>query len=376
MSLPADFFAEFAPVDKTQWLAQIAKDLKGKALDDLYWNLVDDLRVDPFAHADDQPEPPYPLCTTPIPWAINEDIAAADPLTANRQALEALAFGAESLQFSVALLENLPPLLEGIHLDYIEVHFRGAAATDSPAALLHTLAKVAQTQHLATARLRGTLYCDPLQQPVPVDWRYWSELFDYAQAEFPGYRTLSIACPYDREHPVGSLCRLLQHAITYFQQGAERGIAPAQLARQLQLEVYIGQTYYLEIARLRALRLLWLNVLEAWKLPLEYPVVDVRFAPEVYTDDLYTNMVRATTMAMSAVIGGAHRLTVLPYDAGREHLAQYPQAFGRRMARNVQHLLKLESGFAELADPAAGSYFLEKLTAQLAERVWERLVQV
>jgi methylmalonyl-CoA mutase len=75
-------------------------------------------------------------------------------------------------------------------------------------------------------------------------------------------------------------------------------------------------------------------------------------------------------MSMSAVLGGADRLTVLPYDAGREAQATYPQAFSRRMARNVQHLLKMESGFDQLADPAAGSYYIETLTRQLAERAW------
>lgn len=132
----------------------------------------------------------------------------------------------------------------------------------------------------------------------------------------------------------------------------------------------LGKSYFFEIAKIRAFKLLWLNVLKGWGAPLRHPVVETRFQAEAYTDELYTNMIRATTMAMSAVLGGADRLTVLPYDAGREHQASYSPAFSRHIARNVQHLLKMESFFSEIPDPAAGSYYIEQLTQQLAARAW------
>ena len=72
-----------------------------------------------------------------------------------------------------------------------------------------------------------------------------------------------------------------------------------------------------------------------------------------------------------SAVASSSRLTVLPYDAGRETQAAYPQAFSRRIARNVQHLMKMESALDEVADPAAGSYYIETLTRQLAERAWE-----
>ncbi len=122
---------------------------------------------------------------------------------------------------------------------------------------------------------------------------------------------------------------------------------------------------------MRAFKLLWLHILKVWNAPLTLPATAVHFNIDAYTDDLYTNMIRATTMAMSAVLGGADRLTVLPYDAGREASAQYPPAFGRRIARNVQHLLQLESGLGDIPDPAAGSYYIETLTRQLAEAAWK-----
>jgi methylmalonyl-CoA mutase len=165
---------------------------------------------------------------------------------------------------------------------------------------------------------------------------------------------------------VGSLRR----ANTYLSKLSERGIAPSEVAAALQFSDSVGKSYFYEIARLRAFKLLWFNVLNAWGIPLQSPCVAVQFQPEAYTDELYTNMVRGTTMAMSAVMGGAARLSVLPYDAGRETQSERSAAFSRRIARNVQHLLKMESSLHEIADPAAGSYYIERLTHQLAEQAW------
>lgn len=104
---------------------------------------------------------------------------------------------------------------------------------------------------------------------------------------------------------------------------------------------------------------------------LKSPVVHASINSESYSDNLYSNMISGTTAAMSAIMGGVDRLTVLPYDSGRESVATYPKAFSRRIARNVQHLLKLESNLHELNDPAAGSYYIEHLSAKIAEKAWQ-----
>lgn len=380
MSLPSDFFAEFPSVSKTQWLERIAKDLKGKPLDDLYWHLNETVTVDPFGHADDQPAPPAPLHADAGTWAINEDIAPGTPADANRQALEALAFGAESVHFPLAEADvpgQLEAILHRIYLDYIGVHFRGEGVAAGPAAVLAALGSIAEEQGIPTKNLRGSLCYDPAAERLP-DWRYLSELLQYAHANFPGFRCITVNGASEHRGAAGAtdeLAAMLQRGAQYIEQSAAHGLNLAEVAAQIQFSLSVGKSYFVEIAKLRAFKLLWLHVLKTWNIPLEYPVLDVRFAPDAYTDDLYTNMIRATTMAMSAVLGGADRLTVLPYDAGREEQAQYPRAFGRRIARNVQHLLKLESGFGAMPDPAAGSFYVEKLTAQLAETAWKKALQ-
>ncbi len=377
MSQPTDFFAEFPAVSKKQWLDRITRDLKGKPLEELHWQLSETLRIDPFAHAEDIAAPPAPLASAEPGWEINEDIETATPDAANRQALEALAFGAESVHFQPGATVELPQLLHRVHLDYISLQFGGKGVSDGPAALLSALGALAKDQGLGSTTIRGSLYYDPAAAAVP-DWRYAIDLLQFAQADYPGFRCLSIdgsTAFQGTAQVVDELAAVLQRGSVYLEQLTARGISAGLVANQMQFCFNIGTSYFVEIAKLRAFKLLWLNLLKAWDAPLNYPVLDVRFSPSIYTDDLYTNMIRATTMAMSAVLGGANRLTVRPYDAGRTAQAQYPQSFSRRIARNVQHLLKLESGFGALTDPAAGSFYIEKLTRQLAEAAWEKVMQ-
>lgn len=376
MNQPADFFAEFTPVSKEEWLARIAKDLKGRPLDDLYWHLNAEITVDPFGHADDWPAPPPPLFSGAGVWEINEDVEEPELVAANRQALEALQSGVGSLRFQVpaqrfsAIFQEL---LNGIYADHISLHFCGAGVQEGPAAVLAALKE--QAQGIPSKQLRGSLFYDPAADSGRLrDWRYVTDLLQYALAEFPGFRCITIDGHPEFGGPANTateLAGLLRRSQVYFENLTARGMHADQIAAQMQHSLYIGKSYFVEIAKLRAFKILWVNFLHAWGAAPVYPVQDVRFFPGDYTADLYTNMIRATTMAMSATLGGAQRLTVLPYDAGREAEAVYPRAFARRVARNVQHLLQLESGFGELADPAAGSYYLEKLTAQLASAAWQ-----
>ncbi|MBL7775354.1 MAG: hypothetical protein JNK89_05095 [Saprospiraceae bacterium] len=379
MSQSADFFAEFSPVSKAQWLEQIAKDLKGKPLADLHWQLDEKIAIDPFRHADDSPEPPLPLRSDPATWHISECIDAPDAPKANRQALEALAFGAQSLHFPLRTPQaaaELGLLLDRIRPDFIDLQFSGAGVDHGPAAVLSALAARAAAQGIEAGHLQGGLFYDLATASGNIqDWRYLADLLGYAQAELPGFRCITIdgrAGFAGTAATADELAALIRRGMAYFEKMQTRGVEPAALAGQIQFCLCVGPSYFVEIAKLRALQLLWMNVLKSWGAPPSLPALDVHFAPTAYTDDLYTNMIRATTMAMSAVLGGAQRLTVLPYDAGREAAAQYPSNFSRRIARNVQHLLQLESGFDALADPAAGSYYIENLTTQLAEAGWEK----
>jgi methylmalonyl-CoA mutase len=366
-----DLFSEFPPISKADWLRQIVKDLKDKPLEELNWS-SNGLVVSPFVHADDFGKAPESLSEQPNNWEICEDVRVGDPAVANRQALDALEGGAEGLCFWLDRpLEtaDFEQLLRNIHLDFIGLHFAGTAISENPGMILGLLENLAQQSGLSSTQLKGSLAYDPVPVSKIVDWRYLADLLEYARERFPGFKIIKVGVVEETELSV-----MIRNANTYLQKLSERGIPIADIAQVMQFTVPLGKSYFVEIARLRALKLLWFNLLNAWKAPIQPPLISVSFQPEAYSDDLYTNMIRATTMAMSAVQGGAGRLTVLPYDAGRETQASYPQAFGRRIARNVQHLLKMESALDAVADPAAGSYYLETLTRQLAEKAWGEFV--
>jgi len=370
-------FSEFPTISKEAWLSQISKDLKDKTLDDLSWKLAEGLTVDPFAHADDFPVPPAPLMTAVKPWEISEDILVGDPATANRTALDALEGGVQGICFRLngsVDADAVAQMLEGIYLDFIGLHFAGAGVEANPGIILSHLSQVAGSKGLKTGQLRGSLAYDPALHNKIVDWRYLADLLQFTAESFPQFSIISVSSDADSS-PVTDIVSLLRQGNLYLEKLSERGISPGLAAAHMHFSMSIGKSYFYEIAKMRAFKLLWLHVLKAWNAPLVLPVTAVHFREEVYTDEIYTNMIRATTMAMSAVLGGADRLTVLPYDAGREANAAYPPAFGRRIARNVQHLLQLESGFGEMPDPAAGSYYIEKLTQQLAAKAWKEFNQ-
>lgn len=365
-----DFFSEFPPVGKEEWLWQIAKDLKGKQLEALDWQIGDDLSITPFAHADDFVEPPAPFFSEPNDWEICEEVLVKDVLAANRQSLEALEGGVEGLQF--VLEENLDSiaferLFAGVHIDFIGLHFAGPGLEQNPGAVLGNLERLAKQKNIPTEKLLISLGYAPASKTGIVDWRYLVDLVHFAKEKFPQSRLVTVPIP----SSVEGLAAALKNGNLYLKMFAARGLSVADVADTIQFSIAVGKSYFYEIARVRAFKLLWLNVLKAWGAPLRYPVVEARFQPEAYSDELYTNMIRATTMAMSAVLGGADRLTVLPYDAGRGAVATYSPAFSRRIARNVQHLLKMESFLSEIPDAAAGSYQIENLTRLLAGKAWE-----
>ncbi len=369
-------FSEFPAVTKDEWLQKISKDLKDRPLEDFFWTLTDGLKVDPFAHSDDFPIPPQPLNIGAHTWEICEDIPVSDPAAAQQLAMAALEGGAEGLCFwleSPVDADVFTRMLDGVHLDFIGLHFAGAGLEANPGLVLSQLSQIAATRGLKTAQLRGSLAYDPALHHERVDWRYLVDLLQFASENFPKFFMITVRAASDAT-PVDDLVSLLRQGQLYLQKMSERGMAPEQALAHMQFSIPIGSSYFYEIAKIRAFRLLWLHLLKAWNAPLQFPFVAAHFRAEQYTDNIYTNMIRGTTMAMSAVIGGAGRLTVLPYDAGRQAMATYPPSFGRRIARNVQHLLKMESGLDGLSDPAAGSYYIEKLTLQLAAAAWKRFV--
>jgi methylmalonyl-CoA mutase len=358
---------DFQHTSKADWLAQITRDLKGQSADSLQWAWAEGLTFDPLVCADDEGHLFQRHYLPSEGWSVCESVTDIDAGTANRAALTALESGANALSFLVDDRTDLSTLLQGIYLDFVSLHFSGDAA---PAALLSRLSDYAATQSLSLQQLKGSIRFDPAlhaaQQPF-TDWRYAAELVQWAAQHAPQWQVITLAQGPDLG-AVAALSDLLRRGNECLRQLQQQGVEPAIAARSIGFQWHIGPLYFVEIARLRAFRLAWLNVLKGWQVPVAAPSIAIEFDAHAYNSDVYVNMVRATSMALSAVVGGARRITVAPFDQYQP--TERPPAFGRRIARNVLHLLQLESGLQAVGDPSSGSYYIEQLTTQISQRIW------
>ena len=322
------------------WLAQLEKDLKGKPLSSLDWEVEPGISLKPFYTRGDSVPP-----TLPIPnesaggnaWRICERLDATEAAAANAQALDALSSGADMLWLDLpkgASGGHLERLLREIHLSYIFTVFHTEDVTG-----------------IATLLPDQSEPFEGIFVPREGNAALWS---DGRPGIFLDGRHLGAQAP---SVQLGTLLAAARKSIQTWQgEGRAENLPESTL-----VAFSVGDHYLVEIGKLRAFKALWLRLMREAGLPERLPHLHVETTNA--HEDPHTNMVAAATQALSAVTAGTHSLSVRPANNGSD-------AFHRRIARNVQHLLQLESGLDRVADPAAGSYFLEKLTEELAQRAW------
>jgi len=167
------------------------------------------------------------------------------------------------------------------------------------------------------------------------------------------------------------LAHILKVASEYFETLMEGNLSAGTIHHQFHVSLSVGTSFFVAIAKIRAFKLLWLNLAKAYGVDHgSVPPIHIRTAAEEQMTDTNTNMIRTTTQAMSAVMGDIQRLTVTPADS----FGGDSTDFTRRIARNVQHLLKYESHLDHVIDPAKGSYYIEHMTKQFAEIAWGKFV--
>ncbi len=371
-----NLFASFPLVSKTEWLEKVKKDLKGRPWSDLQWSLNEDLLIDPFYHADDLVEtrPPLDAQKTANDWEIAERIALneLDYKTANEVALAGLMGGTEALQFDLVDLpsqSDVEILLQGIELTYISVHFRWKNGLSDPLTFLNNFVAVAGQKGVNTTTLSGSV-C------FGGDWDFTTEAtkewMNLVQTALPLFKIKTIDVVQTADTIIYELAQAIQQG-SYFLEKLDHQDSAARINKSMQFAVYLDCSYFLSIASIRALKLLWANVLKAYEVKTPVPLtIEAHLLGDSQTEDQHDNMIQATTQAMSAVLAGVDRLTILPANSKTETATD----FTRRIARNVQHLLKMETYLDRVVDPAAGSYYIEELTQQLAQAAWKRFQEL
>lgn len=306
-------------------------------------------------------------------WDVRQRHTAAD----NTAVLADLENGVTSLWLAVGEggipVASLAGVLDGVYLDLAPVAL-DAGRDVEPAA--RELLRLYEERGVAKDAARGTLGADPLGYEARTgrtyDFAPVAGLARLCAEEYPGLRALTVdALPY---HEAGGsaaqeLGASLATGVTYLRLLTEAGLSVEQALRQLEFRYAATADQFLTIAKLRAARRLWARVAEVSGAPragaqLQHVVT----SPVMMTRrDPWVNMLRTTVATLAAGAGGADAVTVLPFD----HDLGLPDAFARRIARNTSTILIEESHLARVIDPAGGSYYVERLTDELAHAGWE-----
>lgn len=397
-----NLMAEFPPVSTEAWEKAIVADLKGADYaKKLIWNTWEGINVKPYYRSEDLKDLSWLLQNLPgeFPyvrgskklandWEVRAEIFESDVSKANASALRNLSRGADGVSFSVICRDgkvfgqnvqsqaDFDALLAGIDLNQVAVHLDFSGHAKKAFSYLSTLAG----KQGALANLKGSLIFDPIQKLAATgklgydkaDLRKAvSELALEVSQKAPGIRAITVQT--HAYHNAGAtnvqeLAIALAAGVEYMDALTEAGMSGAAAAKSIGFSFSIGSNYFFEIAKIRAFRVVWASILKEYKAENVAPYVHGRTSMWNATMfDPNVNMLRATTEAMSAVIGGVDALTVVPYDA----VFRTPDEFSYRIARNTQLILKSESALQRLIDPAAGSYYIESTTDTMASKALE-----
>jgi len=395
MNIQNNLFQEFPPVTTEQWEEVIIKDLKGADYQKrLVWRTDEGFQVQPYYRAEDlhslnylealPNQFPYTrgFKTKDNNWKIVQEITEKDPEKANKIALKALTKGADTVSFctkNITSYQNLKSLLQNIDLEKKGIQFRCAT---SYIELMKWFVQYNDEQKFDKAKVNGSIDFDAIiyalkkgkfYRDTETDLREVVELLALT-SDFPNFKIVNVnglAMHNAGATIVQELGYALSVANEYLAFATEKGIASEKVASKMQFTLSVGSNYFMEIAKLRAVRLLWTTLIEQY-----HPACDCAYRLTLNTVasswnktlyDPYVNMLRSTTEAMSAALGGADSIALKPFDIAYKQ----EDEFSSRISRNTQIILKEESYFDKVVDPAAGSYYIENLTHAIIENAWK-----
>ena len=408
-------FEAFDPIPLEDWEEKITKDLKGKDYKErLAWNMEEDLKLLPFYRREDLEELAFTIAqpgTWPYVrgrsadatgWEICHPVYQPKPEDAATELEHAIRYQADAVSVTFRTESHQGRLggnLTGTDLQSLEQFRKWVGdhrldgkhlVVDSEMATPYWVAllSAAADEGITENQQRASLSFDPFTytafngcEPLPMaEWHtVAAQTIRFADENLPNIRSLGVDAV-DFHNAGASSTQELAYALAIgtemMAQLTDAGLKPKQVASHIFFRLGIGSSYFPEIAKFRASRLLWATILGSFGLDedeadaFRIHAITSRWNKALY--DAHTNMLRTTTEAMSAAIGGCDLLVVEPYDA----IFRHPDSFAHRIAINQQHLLKEESYLSSVADPAGGSYYIEKLTEQMAESAWEQFQEI
>ena len=389
-------FDQFPAVTTEEWRAKVVADLKGADFDKkLVWRTNEGFNLQPMYRAEDianlkttdslPGEYPYVRgIKTTNDWLTRQEIVADTPEEANKVAKEVLTKGVTSLGFHVedpseATLESL---LNGIDIAKVEVNFSccPCKALDLAAVLVkYVSGKGVEKQ------FNGSIDYNPLKPALlkgkDIDVKSIVETAKEMLAtvkNVPGLKVLAV----DSDLLSNSGAYIYQELGYALAWGADwmtlltdAGLNADEVANRIKFNMGVSSNYFMELAKFRAGRMLWAQIVEQYKpssldsAKMHVHATTSRFNQTIY--DAHVNLLRSQTETMSAALAGVDSITTVPFDAPYKT----PDTFSERIARNQQFLLKEESHLDKVIDPAGGSYYVETLTVSLAKEAWKLFIE-
>ncbi|WP_433256193.1 methylmalonyl-CoA mutase [Streptosporangium sp. CA-135522] len=414
-----------ATPDPAGW-ARAVREATGKAPDDLVWETPEGIGVKPLYTAEDLAgldflatypgaapylRGPYPTMYVNQPWTIRQYAGFSTAEESNAFYRRNLAAGQKGLSVAFDLathrgydsdhprvagdvgmagvaidsIYDMRQLFDGIPLDRMSVSMTMNGAV-LPVLALYIVA--AEEQGVAPEQLAGTIQNDILKEfmvrntyiyPPEPSMRIISDIFSYASEKMPKFNSISISGYHIQE--AGATCDLelaytLADGVEYLRAGVEAGLDIDRFAPRLSFFWCIGMNFFMEVAKLRAARLLWARLVAGFGArdpkSLSLRTHSQTSGWSLTAQDVFNNVVRTCVEAMAATQGHTQSLHTNALD---EALA-LPTDFSARIARNTQLLLQQESGTCRVIDPWGGSYYVERLTHELARKAWGHIEEV
>lgn len=396
-----NLFEEFPPTTPGEWKEQIEKDLKGNSFEKIKWTPYEGFTVEPFYTREDldnlsylteQAPGAYPFARGLSPqsneWIITEYVKEDSADKANNSALEAIRMGAQSITFAcndkgvmkLNSSDDMATLLKSIDIDTIPIHFECGSAGKE---ILQFFLNEAETTGVKLDSLKGSTDIDPIGELIlsgnpNTSFDELKSVLSEMSEKTPGLKGLTVHGEIFGDSgatAVQELAFSLASGVEYIDKLTSLDLAADQVAGHMSFSFSTGSDYFMEIAKLRAARHLWALIAEKYGADEEKSAMTIKSVSSGWNRTVYepyTNMLRGTVSAMAASIGGSSSINVAPLDAAYEKSDE----FTKRMARNTQLLLKNESYIDRVADPSAGSYYIENLTDMMARASWALFLEI
>ena len=392
-------FTEFQAPTTQEWLDKIEVDLKGADFQKkLVWRTNEGFNVQPFYRREDLANLKTPdALPGEFPfvrgnkkdsneWYVRQNIKVDDPVEANKKALDILNKGIDSIGFrfggdmvSPSFIETL---LKDIRLDIVEVSYR--TCPRHAVELAEILVKYFVKQGYDKEKIVGGVGFDPIDKMLQKGKDTTPMLAQLPKLvetlkDYPNLRCVMVHS--DTLNNAGAyIVQELGYALAwgneYLQELVDAGVDVDTAAKSIKFYMGISENYFMEIAKFRAARLLWAQIVKQYEPKCDCACkMIINASTSTYNQtlfDSYVNLLRSQTEAMSAALGGVHSMVVTPFDAPYEKATD----FSERIARNQQLLIKEESHFNRIVDPSAGSYYIEHLTDALAQEAWKIFLKI